>query len=122
MKKTTVFLFAFSFLFVGCTNEISSLEFPSFVEKKQEKRMVYVKINPNKEEAFMKDFMEVAHKTKEDQKYQRIGLDTPENKQWFKNLSYMLWNRDINKREYVSEGLKKYPNHRYEFSFVANNL
>jgi len=82
----------------------------------------YIEPSPEKKERFELDFKNVALKTKSDPNYQRIGLNTPEIKKWFKQNTYLLWNRDISKSEYINEGLKKFPENRYEFNFVANNI
>lgn len=73
-----------------------------------------------KEERFNLDFRSVAIKTKADPSYSRMGLN--ENKRWFKETTYLLWNRDISKSQYIKEGLSRFPNNRYEFEFVANNI
>ena len=52
----------------------------------------------------------------------RITLETAENKTWFKAWTYKLWNREITKREFIAEGLKQYPERRYEFEFIAEGL
>ena len=64
----------------------------------------------------------LAISTHNDPKYQRIELDTAKNKMWFQTLSYKLWNREITKAQFIEEGLKKYPKHRYEFEFIAEGL
>ena len=59
-------------------------------------------------------------KIKDDPNYQRIALDTPEKKAWFKDLTYRLWDRQITTNQFMSEGLSKYPDRQYEFNFVAS--
>ena len=105
--------------FSGCTTDISN-----YLPKEKQtvvKKMRYVKIDPKKEPTFEKDFLRVAYKTKEDPNYTRLGL-TKDDKEWFKTITYMLWNRDISKYQYIQEGLTRYPTHKYEFNFVANNI
>lgn len=82
----------------------------------------YKKPTPQKEEQFHKTMMKVALSTKEDDKYNRMALDTPEKKEWFKTLMYRLWDRQITRDQFIAEGIEKYPTHRYEFSFVANGF
>jgi hypothetical protein len=59
---------------------------------------------------------------KTDPQYRKIGLKTPEEKRWFKNLLYELWNRDITKREFIARGVKRYPSKRYEFTVIADAM
>ena len=82
----------------------------------------YIEPSPEKKERFTSDFRTVAIKTKSDPAYERMGLDTPETKRWFKQTTYLLWNRDISRSQYIKEGLTRFPSSRYEFNFVANNL
>ena len=64
----------------------------------------------------------VALQTQKDKRYNRINLNTTEKKQWFKAHTKKLWNGKINKSTFVNEGLKHYPNKKYEFTFIANKL
>ena len=82
----------------------------------------YIEPSAEKKERFTSDFRTVAIKTKSDPNYQRMGLDTPETKRWFKQTTYLLWNRDISRSQYIREGLTRFPSNEYEFKFVANNL
>ncbi len=62
----------------------------------------------------------IALSTKEDPHYKKMSLTTPEQKEWFHNLMYRLWDRQISKNQFIAEGMSKYPAHRYEFNFVAH--
>ncbi len=64
----------------------------------------------------------VASGIKNDTNYQRIALDTPEKKEWFKSLTYRLWDRQITRQQFMAEGLAKYPNRRYEFQFIIRGF
>ncbi|MBD3789092.1 MAG: hypothetical protein IE885_01780 [Campylobacterales bacterium] len=77
---------------------------------------------PEKLERYQQKMMEVASRIPNDPKYNRIALDTPEKKEWFKNLTYRLWDRQITRYDFMSEGLSKYPIHRYEFEFVIRGF
>jgi hypothetical protein len=64
----------------------------------------------------------VASKIQYDPKYNRIALDSPEKKVWFRDLTYRLWDRQITKSQFVAEGLEQYPTHKYEFEFVVRGF
>ena len=64
----------------------------------------------------------VAAGIKDDPNYQRLALDTPEKKEWFKTLTYRLWDRQITRQQFVAEGLKRYPHHGYEFNFIVRGF
>ena len=64
----------------------------------------------------------VALSTKDDPNYKKMSLSTTEEKEWFHNLMYRLWDRQITKNQFISEGVAKYPTHRYEFTFIANGF
>ena len=77
-------------------------------------------------EAKLGQFNPVMHKvalsTKKDPKYKKMALTTQEEKEWFHDLMYRLWDRQITKNQFISEGVAKYPTHRYEFTFIANGF
>jgi hypothetical protein len=99
--------------FTACTNSVNSIS-PSTTS--------YQKPTPQKEERFHNTMKEVALSTQDNPKYNRMALDTPEKKEWFKTLMYRLWDRQITRNQFISEGLAKYPTHRYEFEFIANGF
>lgn len=102
-----------SFGFTGCTSSINTLS-PAAQH--------YEKPTPAKSAAFQETMMKVALSTRDDANYNKIELDTPEKKAWFKNLMYRLWDRQITRNQFIAEGLSKYPTHRYEFAYVANGF
>ncbi len=77
---------------------------------------------PEKAAVFKKEMIKVALSTRKDPNYKRLALDTDEKKAWFKTLLYRLWDRQITRNEFIEEGLKRYPDRRYEFTFIANGL
>ena len=99
-------------IFAGCTNSGASLS-PS---------TSYQEPTPQKEAIFHKTMKEVALSTRDNPKYNRMALETPEKKAWFKSLMYRLWDRQITRNQFISEGLAKYPTHQYEFTFIANGF
>ena len=71
---------------------------------------------------FQKRMIEVAKSTLNDTHYEKMALNTTEKKAWFRTLMYRLWDRQITRDEFIATGLRKYPNKRYEFTFVANGF
>jgi len=71
---------------------------------------------------FNKVMAELVTRIKANPSYRKIGLKTPEQKRWFKQLLYKLWHRDITRAQFVAEGTKRYPDKRYEFSFIAEAM
>jgi len=75
-----------------------------------------------KQPIFQKSMIKVAKSTLQDTRYTKMALDTPAKKWWFKTLMYRLWDRQITRDEFITEGLKRYPTKAYEFTFVANGF
>lgn len=118
MKKYIIITCVMVLSFTGCTqNTINNV--PSEHTFKKE---VYPEPSAAKYANFKNTMMEVALSTKDDAKYNKMKLDTPEKKAWFKDLMYRLWDRQITRHQFMAEGLAKYPTHRYEFAFVANGF
>jgi hypothetical protein len=82
----------------------------------------YEEPTPEKKEAYEKKMREIASGIKDDPNYQRFALDTPEKKEWFKKLTYRLWDRQITRQQFITEGLKRYPDHGYEFNFIVRGF
>jgi len=105
--------------FSGCTPASSELG----VSNKQIKASTqHEEPTAHKLALYKQNMRAVASGIKHDTKYQRIALDTAEKKEWFKTLTYRLWDRQITRYQFMAEGLAKYPTHRYEFEFVINGF
>jgi len=106
------------FTFTACTNNVPSLSAPS------QKTIVnsYTNASAEKSAAYNRDMRTVGLSTRQDPKYRSFGFKTTEEKVWFRDLTYAYWHRDITKNQFISQGLAKYPTHRYEFNFVANGF
>ena len=83
---------------------------------------IYELPTPKKESIFKKSMMQIALETRKDPKYKRLALDTSEEKRWFKELLYRLWDRQITRNEFIKMGLERYPDKEYEFRFIAEGL
>jgi len=108
----------------GCSNTLPTLNSePSPQQSHQTpKPVTYQAPTPQKLSKYQTTMRSIASGIKNDPSYQRLELDTDENKAWFKDLTYRLWDRQITKDTFLAQGLKKYPSHRYEFNFVINGL
>lgn len=103
----------------GCTNSVISPT-PAPAPAPVVKRTTYDQASVEKQERFQKDMIAVATSTKDDPNYHRMALDTPQKKAWFRNLMYQLWDGQLTKQQFVAEGLRAYPDHKYEFEFIAD--
>jgi hypothetical protein len=65
--------------------------------------------------AFDKKMSDVIGQIKADPSYRKIPLDTGADRQWFYDQSAALFDKKIDKAQYVEEGSKKFPG--YEASF-----
>jgi len=104
---------------------MSILMFPACSSKEEVSapaKTTYAAPTPAKQKKFQETMVKVAMSTKENPNYKRMSLDTPEKKTWFKSLMYRLWDRQITRAQFVSEGLVKYPKHTYEFSYIGNGF
>ena len=115
-----------AFGFSGCTSSMNVAP-----EQTQHTRKIpvvkpvsqnYVQPSPEKKEAYENTMRKVASGIKDDPNYKRIALDTPEKRAWFRSITYQLWDRQITKQQFISEGLSQYPDHQYEFQFVINGF
>ena len=117
----------------GCTSSIDHLIEPTQPVQTQSTQTIqatqvatteryYEEPTTEKKEAYEKTMREIASGIKDDSNYQRLSLDTPEKKEWFKKLTYRLWDRQITRQQFIKEGLDRYPNHGYEFNFIVRGF
>ena len=119
MKNYSILPILALFIFVGCT---PSPTLPPQPDSQLPKVIPYEEPTQEKSEAFQEAIGKVARSIKDDVTYTKMNLDTPEKKEWFKNLMYQLWDRQITRKMFIQKGLEKYPSHNYEFLFVANGF
>jgi len=119
MKKYYLLLASLSLLGLsGCTS-------PTVIAKPRQSHtntIYYEKPTPDKMALYQQTMRTVASGIKHDSNYRRITLDTPEKKEWFRMLTYRLWDRQITRQQFMTEGLSQYPSHRYEFEFVIKGF
>ena len=111
MKKRIIIALLAGLSFTACTNSTSSLK----------PQTSYQKPTPQQMEAFRPTMTRVALSTREDPNYNKMTI-RPEDKKWFSELMYRLWDRQITKIQFISEGSSRYPGHNYEFNFIANGF
>ena len=116
MTKYLVLATLATVAFTGCSNPINSLSTPTFTKQS------YQKPSATKSANYQNTMMKVALSTRDDANYNKMTLDTPEKKAWFKDLMFRLWDRQITRNQFMAEGLAKYPTHKYEFTFVSNGF
>jgi len=104
----------------GCTSSMDSLMAPTPPAAPKAKQ--YQPPTAAQAEAYQQTMRKVAGGIQHDPNYQRIALDTPEKKAWFKSLTYRYWSRQTSRQQFISEGLAQYPDRSYEFNFIANGF
>jgi hypothetical protein len=122
MKKYYLLLASISLLGLsGCTTASQYLNTSATATTKTT-TTDYESPTPHKLALYQQTMRSVASGIKHDTNYQRITLDTPEKKEWFKTLTYRLWDRQMTRDQFMAEGLSKYPNRRHEFQFIINGF
>lgn len=111
--KRTIFLSLSAVLLAGC-----SISEPSVTPQA---RVTHTTASPiSKEKRFHTTIMQIAQSTQNNPNYHKMGLKSDMEKKWFKDLMYRLWDREITRKQFIEEGVKHYPSHRYEFTYIAN--
>ena len=128
MRRDFIIALSIALGLSGCTSSIDHLIEPE--KPVQTNRTVqtyqteyrFEEPTPEKQEAYEKKMRQVASGIKDDPNYHRLALDTPEKKEWFKKLTYRLWDRQMTRQQFIAEGLKRYPDHGYEFNFIVRGF
>jgi len=76
----------------------------------------------NKLSQYKAKMKKIALTIKDDTNYRKISFDTKEKKEWFRELTFRLWDKQITQEEFMTEALEKYPTHRYEFDFIIKGF
>ena len=126
MKKYYLLLTSLSILGLsGCTSP-TAINAPSSSYKPtttyHKPIQSYQKPTPNKLALYQQTMRTIASGITQDPNYRRIALDTAEKKEWFRDLTYRLWDRQITRSQFITEGLSRFPTHRYEFEFIVNGF
>ena len=72
--------------------------------------------------AYKNAMRKVGSAIKQDMNYQKLDLSTSALKDWFTDITYKLWDHQIDRGQFVAFGLEKFPKHNYEFNLIANGL
>ena len=75
-----------------------------------------------KQAAYKSAMRNVGMTIKSDASYKKLDLSTPELKEWFTDITYKLWDHQINRSQFIAYGLEKYPDRAYEFQIIADGL
>lgn len=122
MKQHLMIATFVAFGFSGCTSSTNLLSEPTEPRKITMAQQHYEQPSAAKTEAYENTMRNIASGIQNDPNYQRIALDTPEKKAWFKNLTYRLWDRQMTRQQFMTDGLAKYPTHKHEFDFIINGF
>jgi len=125
MKRGTLWMAALATVtglsFTACT----TVPMPGTpVQRPQvKKEPVKPQMSEEEKQAAYKDAMrKVGMTIKSDASYKKLDLSTPELKDWFTDITYKLWDHQINRSQFVAYGLEKYPDRAYEFQIIADGL
>jgi len=72
--------------------------------------------------AFQRDLSQVAAELNNDPSYRRLPLEGPDDQQWFTDLAYSLYKREISAAEFVSKGVERFPDYQDSFATIAKKL
>jgi hypothetical protein len=126
MKKRLLITAIAGFTFTACTNTIPSLSPSPSAPIAVQKTVVnsYENASDEKVAAYHKVMKKVGSSTKNDPNYHSPmqEIKAKNQKDWFNNQMYRLWDRQITRNQFVTEGISKFPNHKYEFTFIANGF
>lgn len=133
MRRNLIIAAVIALGFSGCTSSMDHLiskpaqrTQPTMATQQYEEprynQTKYEEPSGEKKEAYENTMRKIAAGIQNDPNYQRISLNTPEKKAWFKNLTYRLWDRQITRDTYMREALAKYPTHGYEFNFILRGF
>jgi len=131
MKKETNRLITISMIamislgFTACTKNPPPTPRPAQVESKpnvSQQQIAKENRIAKKNLAYKNAMREVGAIIKSDSNYKRLNLSTPELKNWFTDVTFKVWDHQISKRQFISYGLEKFPDHAYEFNLIATEL
>jgi hypothetical protein len=107
-----IFLFITALLFTACSSSLDS----------SIKAATKDANDPAVTKAFEGWFYKVIDDVKANPNYKRIPLDTKADQDWYLSLMFTAWDKKISKEEFVKDGLKRFPDYKESFEFVANKM
>ncbi len=128
-RKTlvTALLVVIGLSLTGCVNSSQNVEVaptpPKLTATEIRKNTKASLSDQEKSDAYSLVMKQVGKDVKSNPKYTRMDLKVPnDNRQWFKESTYNLWEGNITKEAFVNAGLEKYPSNHYEFNFIATSI
>ena len=100
---------------------LAALSFTACTETNTVAPQVYQAPTDAKMAKFKPVMTKVALSTRNDPKYNKMTIQ-PADKEWFQLLMYRLWDRQITRTQFVTEGVSRYPGHNYEYNFIAHGF
>jgi hypothetical protein len=73
-------------------------------------------------EKFVKELAVIGDAASDDPNYKRIPLDTKEDQSWFTSVAFLLWDNQITREAFISEGITRFPEHKESFEYIAKKL
>lgn len=104
------------------TTKSQSKRIKEVKEVRTSKYDTYWNASEEKKAAYKVKMTSIAKLIPTDPNYNRLALDTRENKDWFRGLTYLYWDKQITTNRFIDKGLEKYPNNLYEFNFIVKNM
>lgn len=62
-----------------------------------------------------KDILEIPN-------YKRIPIDSDQDQDWFTTQAFLYWDEKSTKEEFISNGVKKYPEYRETFEYLSDKI
>ncbi len=126
-RAVTLLLVIVGLNFTGCVDKSQNVEVvpvkPQLTPTQIRKNAKASMSDEEKSSAYSQVMKSVGADVKNNPKYNRMDLKSPnDNRQWFKESTYRLWEGNITKEQFINAGLEKYPNNYYEFSFIASSI
>jgi len=107
--KVIALLLLMLFTFSGC----ASLKLNQAVADVNDPKIV---------KAYEAKINEVIKKIQADPSYVRIPLDTKEDLDWFLTQSFLYWDKKKSRDEFISEGVKRFPDYKSSFEYLADRM
>ncbi len=73
-------------------------------------------------DAFVGKFKSVVTAIQNNPDYKRIPMDTEIDQEWFYKQSFQLWNKKMNKTQFVEQGVNRFPGFKSSFEFLADEF
>ena len=123
MKLTSkLIFFATTITFVGLNFTACAILPPTEPKKELKKAPAAVLTEEQKYVKYGSATRIVGAQIKQDMNYQKLDLSTPELKEWFTDITYKVWDRQISQAQFIALGLEKFPRNQYEFQEVSTGL